>query len=336
MKYLAHTNSDLTAMHFIDSGIAGGTTSLMRRLGTFFKALLTVVLRMRTSELVHLNLASKGSTYRKLCFAVLLSRIRKPFVIHLHGGGYETFYRQSARLLRFAVRYMFTRASAVVVLGPKWAKFVVDDIGVTPRKVYALPNATPGPARAPSKSGPFEMLFVGRMSSAKGAAALLESIKSLPSDVPWRLRMLGDKPDNQVLDLLSRAPSNVEYLGWVEQDRIADFLAKTHLFILPSMAEGLPLALLEAMGQGAVPVVTPVGSIPDVVQEGRNGRLVSVDDPDGLSVVLAELLHDGKQVEHLSEAARQTWAEKYSIETYRAALDQIWMNALDKTEAMKP
>jgi glycosyltransferase involved in cell wall biosynthesis len=105
----------------------------------------------------------------------------------------------------------------------------------------------------------------------------------------------------------------VECPGWLSTEAARAELARAELFALPSYAEGLPMALLEAMAAGKPVVVGSVGGIPSVVADDANGLLVNPGDPAGLVEALSHLLADAAARRRLGRAARQTIEEGYSL-----------------------
>jgi glycosyltransferase involved in cell wall biosynthesis len=99
----------------------------------------------------------------------------------------------------------------------------------------------------------------------------------------------------------------------VEGDRKWSLLAGADILCLPSLAEGVPITLLEAMGAGVAVVTTPVGGIPDVVKDGVNGILVQSGDVSGIAESLIRLLTDADLRARLSDAGRRTVEKMNSL-----------------------
>jgi glycosyltransferase involved in cell wall biosynthesis len=96
------------------------------------------------------------------------------------------------------------------------------------------------------------------------------------------------------------------------------------VFALPSYAEGMPMALLEAMSWGLPVVATPVGGVPQVIEHGVNGLLVAPGDIDGLAAALARLFDEPALRDSLGAAARRTIAARFSVETALARLGELY------------
>ncbi len=176
------------------------------------------------------------------------------------------------------------------------------------------------PTRAPSP-GPLRLLFVGRFARAKGLADLPLIDQALEArGVPRTWTLVGAGPDAADLVDWGRASAHVRQLGARPSAEIAAICAGHDAFVLPSRAEGLPRALLEAMAAGVVPVASDLPSgIRDVVTPGISGHLPAPGDVAGFADALAALHGDRAHLEALGRAARQTVVERFDVR--RRALD---------------
>ena len=107
----------------------------------------------------------------------------------------------------------------------------------------------------------------------------------------------------------------VRFLGWAPPEACLALLRDCEIFALPSRTEGLPNSMIEAMGAGRPVVVTPVGSIPDVVRDGENGILVPPGDVDRLGAALESLAADSALRFRLGSEARRTARGLFTPET---------------------
>lgn len=164
--HLAGTRSDRTSLVFRESGGAPGPTP--RRLMEFLRTA-AHCLGPSTTQFRVFAVASRGSTWRKLILSSLTRLRRRPYALHLHGGGFDAYFRSRGRLEQALVRGMFRAASQVIVLGESWARFVGDELGVAAADTAVLPNAVPGPAEISHRGQrPARVLFAGRVGRRKG------------------------------------------------------------------------------------------------------------------------------------------------------------------------
>ena len=285
----------------------------------------------RRVDVAHINMSSHGSTMRKTAMLWTCRACSIPTVLHLHSGYYPEFYTKARGHLKAFLRRTFATADLVIVLGSVWRDFVCNQLGVSPNKVIVLPNGAPGPAlvRAPQsrERAPLRMLFLGRLCKPKGVPELLAALAS--TDVRgkrWTARLVGDgdlaahRAEAERLGIADR----VEFLDWVDAERAQQLLAESHLLLLPSHAEGMPMSLIEAFAHGLPAIATPVGAIPDFLEHGSNGLLVTPGDPTQLADAILTILRDEPLRLRLAANARRTWEQKLDIASYTRTLVSHW------------
>lgn len=209
--------------------------------------------------------------------------------------------------------------------------------GVDPARIHAVENGIDVEAVACAASAardelraewglaPDEpcVLSLGRLSPEKGQHALVDAWIRLarPRGV---LVLVGDGASRAGLERAARAarPGSVRFAGW--RDDPWRCLGAADVLVLPSLREGLPLALLEAMAAGVPVVATRVGGMPEALDGGRAGRLVPPDDPPALAEALRATLGASPDGPALVSAARMRVAERYPVERQVRALEALW------------
>ena len=150
---------------------------------------------------------------------------------------------------------------------------------------------------------PARFLFVGRLVREKDLPTLVEAARHLPG---IEVAIAGSGPLAGSLQRQA-AGAPVRFLGEQPHARIPELLRDCRALVLPSREEGLPNVVLEALAQGRPVVATPVGAVPELVQDGVNGRLVPVGDATALAAAMRDLLDDGTW-RRLAAAARPSVA----------------------------
>jgi glycosyltransferase involved in cell wall biosynthesis len=192
--------------------------------------------------------------------------------------------------------------------------------------IYYIPYGIPlSPAVRRPVPGPIRLIFAGRLEQGqKGVLDLPEIAQALDQrsvDASWTI--VGDGPDGAALRAAWPAPVPVRHLGALSHADALAQLTEHDVFVLPTRAEGLPVALLEAMGCGVVPVVSNIESgVPDVVFPGVNGLLPDVGDVVGFAEAIAGLDHDRVLLERMSAAGRRFVEERFNVRD-RAADYQV-------------
>jgi colanic acid/amylovoran biosynthesis glycosyltransferase len=201
--------------------------------------------------------------------------------------------------------------SQLMMLSPanQWHKLLVSPLGVDPKKF--------NPQRRRKEGGPVEIVCVGRLVSAKGQHVLLGAFRQLVrKGLNVRLRLVGDGPDRMSLEKVAaqgELRGLVLFEGAVEADRVLCILENADIFALPSFAEGIPVALMEAMAMEVPCVSTAITGIPELVRSEKDGILVAPADEDQFAAALARLIEDPDLRKRLGRAGRRRVAENFNL-----------------------
>lgn len=278
---------------------------------------------------VHVNMAERLSMVRKGIIVTTCHLLRVPVVIHLHAQT-KTFYRSLPLFAQDMVRWMFSLASSVVVIGSGPRRFVIEDLGVDPKKVDIVINGVPGPAAAPERriaaDGIRRVLFVGRLTELKGVGDLLEALAKADVDRSKVEVTLAGNGEDERFKAQAKAlgiDSFVHFAGWCDQAKIDELLAKSDLLVLPSHDEVMPLVVLEALGRGVAVVCTPVGELPTVLSDGENARFVPVGDVDQLARTLGDVLNDDGVLLRLGRAGRELYERQFSLQRFFTSMARV-------------
>ncbi|ADP96204.1 glycosyltransferase family 4 protein [Marinobacter adhaerens] len=159
----------------------------------------------------------------------------------------------------------------------------------------------------------FVVCCTGRNTPRKGFDDLIEAIDKLPEDVDIHLLLVGDVLDNEEIQAQAAATSHPERIHFTGYRNDAPAIAAaSDVFVLPSKErEGLPRAVIEAMVYGVTPVVTSVGGMPELVEDGVSGIVVEPKNAPGLSAAIERLYRDRELAASLGQAARQRIARHF-------------------------
>ncbi|MHB1109273.1 MAG: glycosyltransferase family 4 protein [Devosia sp.] len=281
-------------------------------------------------DLVHLNVASSGSTYRKLLIAGLARLLGVAYVLHLHGANYRHFWTDKRPWLSRRIRAMFSGASRVVVLGRVWRDFVARMAPETQDRIVVLPNATTRPT-LPHRGGGEQphILFLGRIGDRKGVPQLGDALARMLPIPNWRATIAGDG----ALELARQRAvelglaDRVALPGWVDAEAVAALIADADIMVLPSFEENLPMSIIEGMASGLAIVATPVGAVEDIVVDSETGLLVPPGDVDALAAALTRLVTDGDLRRRLGAAGLAVHRDRLDMVPYAENLVGIWKDA---------
>jgi glycosyltransferase involved in cell wall biosynthesis len=187
------------------------------------------------------------------------------------------------------------------------------------------PGAIVPPERRDGGGG---ILCVGRLVHLKGQSLLVEAVGVLRRrGLDARLTLVGDGPKRADLERQARrlgVADAVTFAGSVGQDRIRAFYDAADVFALPSMAEGLPVVLMEAAAAGLPSVSTRLMGIPEIVEHERTGLLITPGRLDELVAALERLLGDAEFRRRLGAEARERVVAEFDVDRSAARLRELF------------
>lgn len=279
-------------------------------------AKLASLIRRERVDVVHLNVAPRGSTFRKSIFLDLAKSSGAKVLLQLHGSGYDEFYKNQSGLIQAIIRRFFRRADMIVVLSNYWRDFVVSELKIPSSKVLVVSNGVPDPqCRADLTAEIPNLVFAGALGERKGTDVLLDALGRLAADgVKFTCSIMGGgdvdgyTAEAERLGLARR----VRFLGWQSEQAVRDEMRQSSIFVLPSRRENQPVAILEAMALGLPVVSTAIGAIPEQVEDGVTGFIVPPGDATALAHALAKLITSADLRRRQGTAARMKWESSFS------------------------
>jgi glycosyltransferase involved in cell wall biosynthesis len=193
-----------------------------------------------------------------------------------------------------------------------------------------IPNGVAAPATPPRRreNGDSRLVigWVGRLVAIKSVGTLLDALTHLPADrgEPTVL-LVGDGPERPSLAEQAKRlgiEDRVQFTGYVED--LSPFLARMDVFALPSLHEGAPIALLEAMAAGVPGVAARVGGIPEMIGDSGAVRLVDGHDPVVWAREIDRVLADRAATEEMVKRGRQLVAERFSVDAMHTRYGELY------------
>jgi glycosyltransferase involved in cell wall biosynthesis len=328
--------AEFSLAHF-QVGSEGRSESAPGRLARFLLspfALAAAIVR-RDIALVHINTSLNAKAYwRDLSYLVTAKLCGARVVLQKHGGSLREFSGDG--LFAAFVRATLRLADAIVVLSQ--AELAEYRERLPGKNVQLLPNGIDLGAhrekdsRRDRASGPLRAIYVGRLAPRKGLSEILDAFSRLKKEKDQgkntaRLVIAGGGPDEAALKARVHGlglEEEVSFAGPAYGEHKARLLSESDVLLLPSYSEGLPYALLEAMAAGVVPVVTRVGAIPDVVEEGVHGAFVPLREAGPIAGAITALGADRARLLRMSAACRRRVAAGYSIERLGAGFAALY------------
>ncbi len=308
------------------------------QLGLLWK--LNRLLARHRPELVHVHTCSGLTFYRTIVDMLLVRLYRMPVILHIRGGRFEEFLNGRSGIGRRVVRWALVSADSVIALSPMWAERL---LAFDPRiSVQVVANGVllPEGPRPQTPTARIRIVFVGTTQRAKGVDDLIEALSRLPRQTRRRLdvRIIGPDPGGRIDELQAQAEQhglseNVVFTGQLSSEEVKRELRRAAIFTLPSYAEGLPNALLEAMALGLPAVVGSVGAVPEVIDHGVSGFLVRPGDIEQLSTLLGKLIRGSALRQKMGRAARERVRQDFGLPKVARLLDVLYQQLLKPSEA---
>jgi len=213
---------------------------------------------------------------------------------------------------KFIEKIAYKDADKIILTSEKDKRFVVKKFEIKPEKVEVIPNYIDIDLFKPLNllKEKNNLIFVGRLEEEKNLFNLIEAIAMLPV----KLVIVGRGSLKEKLKSFAKEKNaKVEFKESIPNEKLPEELNKSEIFILPSFYEGCPKVLLEAMACGLPCIGTNVEGIKDIIKHRENGYLC---EPDAKSIkkAILEILNDKNLKEKISQNARKTILEKFSLE----------------------
>ena len=192
--------------------------------------------------------------------------------------------------------------------------------------IFWLPYGMPIPPllRRPVP-GPLRLIFFGRLDEAKGVLTLPEIDRLLAlAAVPVTWTVVGSGPAGPALLSAWGDASNVRWIEAATPAEVIGLCAEHDVFVLPTRAEGLSVATVEAMSVGLVPVVSDLPSMVELIDGERTGYRVPADSPQAFADAIAAVSRDRDRLEHMGAAARQLVVDRFDIRARTAAYQALF------------
>jgi glycosyltransferase involved in cell wall biosynthesis len=264
-----------------------------------------------------------------------------PQVITMHGG----LRVLKAMRRRVALRWAMRNSDHTVMVSRATRRQFASELGVDEASFTVVPNGVPSGGgnatgvRAEFGVGPADcvMLAVGTLERHKGHVVLLEALARLVSrglNTPWKLVIAGGRGGDQHETLQQFVEEEgLEDRVHIVTNRndIPDLLALADIFVMPSLKEGLPMALLEAMTAGKAIVASATSGIPEAIDDGREGLLVTPGDVSALSEALRNLLTNPERRQVLGAAAAIRARQEFTVQVMAERYERLYAGSSRRT-----
>jgi glycosyltransferase involved in cell wall biosynthesis len=302
-------------------------------------ALLSIVryIKRHRIDIIHTHLLAADIMGRMAGFLT-----RRPVVstVHVERADLDLEPRRRAFMQRWTARLM---CRTLIVVSDVIRGEVADWFGLTQSRVVVIPNGVdterfyraPDYDRAAMKQallgGEHPLVTnVARLVPEKGQSYLLQAAQLIAQGRPdVRFLLLGDGPLRKALEAQATdlgIADKVIFAGF--RNDVADVLGASDVFVLSSVREGMPVALLEAMAAGVPAVATDVGGVAQVLKHEENGLMVPPADPSKLASAICRYLGDPAYARRMADSARASVNERYGMRAWASKCEALYLSEL--------
>lgn len=277
-------------------------------------------------DIVHMHTSFGASFYRQIPFIYMACFRRVPVINHIHGPEFDKFFEQASEKKKRLIKQIYNKCTKLITLSEEWKinflKVVPEDKIVVIENYSILVDDIDNEERNWKQA-----LFLGAINERKGCYDMPAIVEAVLEKVPdARFVIAGDGE----LDNLKKQFNEKKldqyccFPGWVRDKEKDSYLRESGIFFLPSYNEGMPMAILDAMGYDMPVVSTNVGGIPKIVLNGINGYVCKPGDVKAISDSLVKIMSDKVLAEKMGAASRKLISEKYTLQKHFERLFELY------------
>jgi glycosyltransferase involved in cell wall biosynthesis len=287
---------------------------------------LVVLVRRARPHIVHAN-SSKAGVLGRVAAWIAGAPIR---VFTVHGWAFSASSRPRSVIYHRA-ESLVRRLTTTTICVSETERAVGLAAGTCDeRRTVVIRNGVDVTARPVARPGtdPPRIVAVGRLQAPKDVLSLIRALAKLQQR-SFNAIVVGDGPDRPAIEAEVRrlALTRVVHLAGGRDD-VAEILAASHIFVLSTRSEGLPISVLEAMAAGLPVVASRVGGLPELVVEGETGLLVTPGEPGELAAAIERLLGDPALRARFGAAGRARVQSQFAVDEFLDAHRELYRREL--------
>lgn len=307
-------------------------TGIVAQIWVFARLIRNIV--REKADIVHIHTCS-GFTFWRDCFHAAVGELLGSRVIwHVHGGEFGDFGRQQDGFRKMLMRWAFEGASAVIVLSKEWLRRLAPLAQRARWRV--VPNGVPLPDKRVAEQDPRPVfLFIGGFAEGKGGRDLIEAAAVARAcgfdgqvEIAGGETMRGQKEELERYIVELGCDTRVCLVGVLSGESKREALCSAACLVLPSYAEGLPMAILEGMACGLPIIATSVGAVPEVITNGQEGFLIEPGDVPALAERMLRISSDPDLRKRMGQAARRRVEAEYSLDGMIGRIMDVYCEVL--------
>ncbi len=288
-------------------------------------------LKDNSYDVAHIHTSREFLFFKDILLAKLIKKqFHIPVVITVHVGAIETVYNRISWFKNKSIKIINEYVDKVIFLSEVMRKDFIN-AGVKDQRTTLLYNFykfTPTEIPVKEDRNSLQLLFVGAIHREKGIIELLEALSTMPPYFDYHLNVCGQLKDYSIKEDIEeykgKLGNKVSFLGVVTGEDKTKIYQQSDILVLPSYHEGLPLVILEALGTGCAIMTTPVGAIPEILNND-NCLWLKIASSDSICSQLLNM-----SIEKLNEmkSNNELQGKKYSFEEHIHKLINIYRSVI--------
>lgn len=312
-EWLGSAMQEKADIRYLDCSVDGSKTV---KFAVGCRSLFQTLLFVRKFDLVHIHMGGGNSYYRERYFVKAAVCAEVPVILHIHDGLFRILWEErSDQSGQERIKKTLEACARVVVLSAEMEDYIRSHVSEAIRTICIPNGVVCYPPVLPKQRG--TVLFLGHFDDNKNADVIVRAMGLLKErGLAAKAYFCGDGDVDGHLKLVRQLglEDTCEYLGWVSGQEKQGLLDRCAIFCLPSKNEAMPVSLLEAMSNCLAAVVTPVGGMLDIVDDGMTGRFVAIGDEGSLADVLCDLIEHESLRSEMANAGRRKVLELFSVD----------------------
>lgn len=317
---------------FLSDGVVPGIKLFFHVFYTFFSYTKSLILE--NPSIVQVFTSSFWGFWRSCTYILIAKLLNRNVIFHLLNA-IDIFWKESSGFSRFLMRYVMNRCDVLLVQSQVIKKFVES---ISSTKVIAIYNGV--------ETGKFkneiskknysnmkvQVVFVGGLSKNKGVFDIIQAARLIQNNqVHFLFVGKGDTGEFKEHARFKSVDGKVKFTGEISEDEKIKLLSESDIFVLPSYAEGQPVAILEAMSAGLPIISSSVGSIPEIVRDGENGFLIEPGDIKNLAGKIKLLAKNLEIRKSISINNYKIARERYDIQRVFTEIDMVYRDLIQSS-----
>lgn len=297
--------------------------SMVRKLWYICTALIEYIFMLPFYDIVHIHIATTQSAKRKMLFFYPAKWLGKKVILHFHPSNEKFLFEATNRRL---YQKLFSEADLVLLLSEQWRHWIKLALGLE-EHIRVLYNPCPIVNRREDLRKK-HILFAGTIIPRKGYETLIKGFAKIAREhSDWKVIFAGNGEIENGMQIAKESgiENQVEFLGWIAGKDKERVFQESSVYCLASDGEGFPMGVLDAWAYGVPCVVTPVGGIPDIIVDGKNGLIFKVGDVDGLADKLHQMINDGTLRKNIVYGQDKYVKGVFNVDNINKELENIYV-----------